>query len=329
MVTINSPRDLDSLDKSYADYPFNDMDANVILRSNDNVDFRVHGLLLSMSSRYFRDILRLDQPNHIQSFQHETRDGADVITVDDDNITLRKLLAYCYPHSMVNEPIFDQAEGLYEVRRAAEKYGMDGVEKKLRMVLREPRFMEKMPLKSFALAVHHHLPEEAALAAKETLGLPLVEREYVEELELITGGTLHRLQAYHLQCSKIAHSIASDLSWVDRDDYTWFTCVECVGLRSSSSYVTISGNRRMLVVSKWMADYLAKADVAVTERPIGRTVSCPELMRATLEKASQCRGCGPKACSELRQFSRKFAAAVDLAISKVKHPSFLKILQRY
>lgn len=319
MVTTASPRELEPPEHSYAGYPFDDMDANVVLRSKDNVDFRVHGLLLSMSSRYFRDILRLDQPNDTESPPEETRD--DIIVVDETNITLRKLLAYCYPHSLVSEPVFDQAEGLYDVLRAAGKYGMDGLEKRLRMVLREPRFMEKMPLKSFALAVHHRLTEEATLAAKETLGLPLLEREYVEELELVTGGTMHRLQAYHTQCSKVAHGVANDFSWVERGDYTWFTCVDCGGSRSSCSYVTISGNRRMLVVSRWMADYLVKADGAVTERPIGRTVSCPELIRTTLEKASQCRGCGPKACLELRQFCRQFAAAIDLATSKVKHPS--------
>ncbi len=323
MVTTASPCDLASPSHSYsyASYPFDDMGANVILRSKDNVDFRVHGLLLSMSSRYFRDILRLDQSSDTESFPEETRDGADIIAVDESDATLRQLLAYCYPHSIVNEPVFDQAEGLYDVLRAAGKYGMDGVEKKLRMMLREPRFMEKIPLKSFALAVHHRLPEEATLAAKQTLGLPLLDREYVEELELITGGTMYRLQAYHTQCSKIAHGVANDFSWVERDDYTWFTCVDCAGTRSSSCYITISENRRLLVVSRWMADYLVKADVAVTERPIGRAVSCSELLRATLEKASQCRGCSPKACSELREFCQQFATAVDLATSKVKHLS--------
>ncbi|KAH9022443.1 hypothetical protein EDB84DRAFT_495727 [Lactarius hengduanensis] len=43
-------------------FPFAPTDANIIIRSSDKVNFRVHKSLLAMSSPFFRDLLSLPQP---------------------------------------------------------------------------------------------------------------------------------------------------------------------------------------------------------------------------------------------------------------------------
>ncbi|KAF8273062.1 hypothetical protein EI94DRAFT_1564704 [Lactarius quietus] len=43
--------------------PFDDADADIILRSSDQVDFHVYRVLLSKSSPFFKSIFSLPQPD--------------------------------------------------------------------------------------------------------------------------------------------------------------------------------------------------------------------------------------------------------------------------
>src|SRR6266436_4776388 len=67
-------------------------DANIIIRSSDLVDFRVHKSVLAMMSPFFKDLLSLPQPSDSESV-----DGFPVVQLPEDSELLSSLLSMLYP----------------------------------------------------------------------------------------------------------------------------------------------------------------------------------------------------------------------------------------
>jgi hypothetical protein len=72
--------------------PFGVPDANLIIRSSDHVDFRVHKPVLAVSSPFFKDLLSLPQP-----YDGETVDGLPMVQFSEDSELLNSLFSMLYP----------------------------------------------------------------------------------------------------------------------------------------------------------------------------------------------------------------------------------------
>jgi BTB/POZ domain len=72
--------------------PFEVPDANLIIRSSDNVNFRVHKSLLAMVSPFFKDLLSLPQPS-----DGEIIDGLPVVQLPECSELLMCLISILYP----------------------------------------------------------------------------------------------------------------------------------------------------------------------------------------------------------------------------------------
>jgi BTB/POZ domain len=72
--------------------PFDVPDANLIIRSSDFVDFRVHKSVLVMTSPFFKDLLSLPQPS-----DSETVDGLPVVQLSESSELLNSLVSMLYP----------------------------------------------------------------------------------------------------------------------------------------------------------------------------------------------------------------------------------------
>jgi hypothetical protein len=75
--------------------PFNMPDANIIIRSSDLVNFRVHKFILAMVSPFFTDLLSLPQPSNSESV-----DGLPVVQLSEDSELLNSLVSILYPVRM-------------------------------------------------------------------------------------------------------------------------------------------------------------------------------------------------------------------------------------
>src|SRR6202041_1557624 len=67
-------------------------DTNIIIRSSDLVDFRVHKSVLAMTSPFFRDLFSLPQPSDTK-----TSDGLPVVELSEDSELLNSLVSIIYP----------------------------------------------------------------------------------------------------------------------------------------------------------------------------------------------------------------------------------------
>jgi hypothetical protein len=71
---------------------FDVSDTNLIIRSSDLVDFRVHKPVLAMASPFFKDLLSLPQPS-----DSETVDGLPVVQLPEGSELLNSLVSILYP----------------------------------------------------------------------------------------------------------------------------------------------------------------------------------------------------------------------------------------
>lgn len=71
---------------------FDVSDANLIIRSSDLVEFRVHKLVLAMASPFFKDLLSLPQPSDSESV-----DGLPVVSLSEGSELLNSLISMLYP----------------------------------------------------------------------------------------------------------------------------------------------------------------------------------------------------------------------------------------
>jgi hypothetical protein len=194
--------------------PFDDPNADIIVRSSENVDFRMYKFLLALASPFFKEMFEIPQPMNIdggekQRFQSDdTRDGIPVIFMhDDQNQVCGKdvvefVLSSCHPVCLQPQLL---PEVVGPVIHVAIKYRMDSVVKKL---LHDPHLLKAKPFLVFAHACHVGLAAEAAVAAKETLRFRIEDFPREPTLKLISGYQYHALLEFHRRCGKEASAIA-------------------------------------------------------------------------------------------------------------------------
>ena len=83
--------------------PFDVPNADLIIRSSDSVDFRVHKPVLSMASPVFKDLLSLPQPP-----DSETVDGLPVVRLPEGSELLNSLVSMLYPVCTVIPKSYDK-----------------------------------------------------------------------------------------------------------------------------------------------------------------------------------------------------------------------------
>jgi hypothetical protein len=67
-------------------------DADLIIRSSDLVDFRVHKSVLALTSPFFKDLLSLPQPSDSESV-----DGLPVVQLSEGSELVNTLVSMLYP----------------------------------------------------------------------------------------------------------------------------------------------------------------------------------------------------------------------------------------
>jgi hypothetical protein len=83
--------------------PFDVPDANIIIRSSDFVDFRVHKPILSMASPFFNDLLSIPQPP-----DGEIVDGLPVVQLPESSELLNGLILMLYPVPKVTPSSYEK-----------------------------------------------------------------------------------------------------------------------------------------------------------------------------------------------------------------------------
>ena len=315
-------------DSTYAAAPFDHAKADIILRSSDNIDFRVFKLFLSLASPFFETLFDIPQPAEEVGDQ-EVKDGLAVVCVTEDSKTLDALLRFCYPCTLADDPKMEVLQDAVDILEAARKYSLDVIETKARRAIANPKILEAESLRCFAIAYRGRLREETLLAAKYTLSQPLIP-SWFQEVELITATDLLSLLTYHKKCGDAVYALRLDLSWITSHYGSSQACAWLSGQYWSADYdgYGSSGHvncgcpratryRIFNVAPQWWADFMEETFTELRDKP------CLESVKSSAEKAVQtvkarnCQACSPGVAEGMREFVDLFERKIDETVSQV------------
>lgn len=172
-------------------------DANVIIRSSDLVDFRVHKPVLALASPFFRDLLSLPQ-----SSDSESVDGLPVVQLSEDAELLHTLVSLLYPVPLVVPKSYDKV--LY-LLAACQKFDMVRVTSYIRTEVDRGGFPAPVGTEVFcayAIASSKGLIPEMERAARLTLDHPMTFESLGEGLRLYDGSALRDLSRFRKRCAE-------------------------------------------------------------------------------------------------------------------------------
>ncbi|VDC02995.1 unnamed protein product [Peniophora sp. CBMAI 1063] len=192
--------------------PFAALDADVILRSSDNVDFRSYRIALKLASPIFETMFALPTPQR-GSGGDEQKDGIAVVCMAENEKALRMLLSLC--HANV-EMALDTLDDIATAVQLASKFELQNARIAIRLLLRE--FASTDPERVYALAWAMQSRELVLRAAEKSLSSPLILPKRAEtsvpEFHDISAHALRQLITFQSRCIFAASRIGEDLSWL-------------------------------------------------------------------------------------------------------------------
>ena len=189
---------------SWALAPFDDVHADIILRSSDQVHFRVHKLILTLASPIFADTFSIPSPP-----SKTPDDEVQVVTLSEDSTTLDIALRHIYP---VRTPKGDKLQYASILSEFARKYQMETWDELIAGYLTDS--IERDPVGVYAIAVTYEYNDIGANAAQSCLNLPLsgLQSPY---LRCAAAEHMFELVRYHVACAEAASALASsDRTWL-------------------------------------------------------------------------------------------------------------------
>lgn len=186
--------------QNVASHPFDDKNADVILRSSDQVDFYTSKHILRLVSPIFRDMFTYGQPTDDGKVTPEH----PIVDVQDDSSALDCILRLCYP---IPEPTITTVAQIGEAMKVAEKYEIEHVIGKLKRDLKE--MAHSRPSDVFAMAWEYNaedIAKEAASTLFRRVGYQyrgakkprweLAYQVYSDKMACLPAAAFHRLLEY-------------------------------------------------------------------------------------------------------------------------------------
>lgn len=225
---------------------FSSPEADLILQSSDGVLFKVFSRILMEASPVFRDMMTIPKPS--EGLQQP-------LVLDEEGATLELGLKFLYP---IPSPTITSFEMLKNIFKMADKYLLDSVLHALKALLVTPAFIEKAPLRVYALACAYGLQAEAKVASRHCLKIDVLqEAELYEELSMISGRDLLRLIRLHQTRAVAVLGILNG---------------------SNPSRCDGAGAYNSNGVPLWWLEFKARAKEELRTRPLGDTIFQPKFM---------------------------------------------------
>ena len=169
--------------------------ADIIIQSCDFINFRVHKLVLSLSSPFFDDMFSLPQPS-----DQDVVDGLPVVRLSEDAEVLNCLLTMSYPIPSVIPNSYNKT---LMVLVASRKYEMDGVQSRIRADIQGKNLPMPTGVATFhayAMASIGGLSPEKETLARLTLDFPMTFEYLREGLLFFEGWVLRDLISFRKCC---------------------------------------------------------------------------------------------------------------------------------
>jgi hypothetical protein len=302
------------LDDTAFGSPFDDSDADIVLRSSDKLDFMVYKVILSKASPVFKTMFSLPQPD--TNTQVDSR--RPVVDLAENSDVVAILLSVIYPHTLESDDLEELSlNDLIAALDMARKYDMATASRRLLLNFECSKAIEDSPLEAFCAAYSRELGEAAQIAARASLKYRLNLDDIGDSLEHTNGPAFFRLWKYHRACSAAAvEAISShNFTWIPAGATTWWTASANCHCPIKYRFTLGAQMSRWVPSSAW-SDYLDRACDALREHPCSKAVTNPVVIRPSYQ-VKMCDGCRQLVCG-LPEFSRYLGEEVDRVVSKVR-----------
>ncbi|KAI9067249.1 hypothetical protein FKP32DRAFT_266974 [Trametes sanguinea] len=343
--------------------PFDDLDADIVLRSVDDVDFHVYKVILAKASPVFRDMFTLPDTK-----AGTMKEGLPVVHLQESADTLETLLRICYP---VERPALvaladdEQIDEASLALKAAKKYdilpAIHTLTQQLEAIL-DSTSAEYHALHIYAVAYLLEMPSLVRKAARRVIGAkrwlttsanpsaaPPPDNLHAgmpPGYHILTGEAVYTLAQYRYACLEaaieaLANALAESLTpkesryhpRVIRGAYQecWYECKSCA-TGEPLQEVTRAMERRGMGwetttrrPTLWWSIYMWRVREDLKVAVSEHVATNSTLIAAILKEAEKCSTCGPRALKGLGPFSLGLEDRIKKAIDKVqlKLPAFV------
>ncbi len=289
-------------------------DADIIVRSSDQVTFPVRKSVLAMSSPFFKDMLSLPQPP-----DGEVVDGLPVVQLPEDADVLKSLISFIYPIYPILPYSYDK---VFALLAACQKYDIDSIQSYIRSEVKRRPYLEPSGtevFRAYALANSMALRPEIESMARLTLNYPMTFEFLGEGLRWFEGPALGRLIRYRRRCRDSLVSRLNSFFKVPSRHQIWRLCLE-------------SGNRRVGDEGPpdWLSDFFSSKRAELQTgftRPIGSPSTilkeCITALKNHLKKHNICDPCFRAYVRDGATFRRELENELTKALNQVNSPSSL------
>ena len=303
--------------------PFDKSEADLVLRSSDDVDFYVFKwILVDVSAVFARKLRTLPEPE-LPATERSPAEGYNgglrsntrlIINLTESSATLEPLLRICYPGSYssfspITFPSFDAAKPLL---LAAHKYEMAALSKAFEQAVLP--LVGECPISIYAFAAQHDLAELMRAAARASLNL-VFPWPYASELDAISTAAYHQLIVYYFRCKTALAGLSVSANSFTEDQSTWESCKTCVSGWSSSSVRP--------GLAKWFSDLMAQIRTKLEKRPSPDALQEPGFADDVLKKTTACGSCRKVAHRPMREFMAFLKGDMDRTLRSVRRSSRL------
>ncbi|KAH9917987.1 uncharacterized protein B0H18DRAFT_1032649 [Fomitopsis serialis] len=299
--------------------PFNDPDADLIIRTSDGVDFRVYKLIMKQASPVFREMFTFPRGSQLNN---------SVVEVAERSRVWDYILRMLYP--VGRAPSAPDPADYWPLLEAAKKYDMAGVREAVKHAMMVPAVLKTDALMTYALACVYGLPDAARAAAKASFqpwpgdGRPPL---CIPEMQCMAVMAYHRLSRYRWACVEAATACAessdlfrSETRWNGKSNVIhwpeWITALQkstkC-GARCPPSRAHKDSGLRA-----YIDDYIDRSIKSLRVEPSGQVVATTDAIGPILKAANVCFDCSQKIGSDaIVRFANVYAQRIDAAVAMV------------
>ncbi|KAI0768309.1 hypothetical protein BD413DRAFT_493977 [Trametes elegans] len=301
--------------------PFNSRDAKVILRTSDDVDFRVHKDIVALASPVLAQLIALAPrmpPPASSSSNSSRRRSRRLVSIPQTSAAVDLFLRFIYP---IAEPevTLDSIGALLEV---AKYFAAASVMHRMRTHLLLPTHLEADPTSVYALASFAGLTDVARAAARHTLAHPI--QLEIAQVKLLPADALVRLLQYRKDCIHAAVAVARaddavpwwvQLQWRRFCFLSECSNAQCVPRRRVAWHKTL---HEIADVAVYWIEYMKCVQKAVRQKLDPRVARDPVLLRPAMEAGMKCARCAERVQWDMEEFTQLLEEAIEEAINSVQ-----------
>jgi hypothetical protein len=281
-----------------SDVPFDNPEADVILRSCDGVDFHVFKIVLSLASPVFPDMFSIPTPSPGRPESQTVHDGLPVVQLSESS------------------KVFDLAElvdskdalALLEFGRKLE---VEALIPPLTCYLKV--LTERDPVSAYCLAVNYHYDDIVEAAARSCLKLPITKLK-CDVLHCITGEEYQALIEYHSSCGAAASAVTLGRNWFPTQR-SYAACPACIkeDTLHDPTLLRLPNVSPPKCAPRCLWSYLHRSALLLAHHPSVEAITKPTFVFQNMN----CRHCSHDRRADLLDFSQLLATEVQKVIEKV------------